>query len=81
MLEQYHAEGWSVAKLIRPLGCNVNFQIEVENIEQVLSREHVHSLTLYRNLRDNHCSTGEATVCHLIQDPDRYLLRFSQHFV
>ena len=82
MLEQYHAEGWNTAELIRPLGRGVNFQIEVDDIEQVLARAQAHGLTLYRALRDNDYKTGETTACQrefLIQDPDGYLLRFSQY--
>lgn len=82
MLEQYHSQGWNTAELSKPLGRGVNFQIEVEDIEQMLARVHAHGLTLYRPLRDNHYSTGETTACQrefLIQDPDGYLLRFSQY--
>ncbi len=46
-------------------GFSVNFQIEVEDTESVLSRAHVRGLTLYINLRDNHYSTGEMTVCQM----------------
>lgn len=82
MLEQYHEEGWNTAELVRPLGRGVNFQIEVDDIEQVLARVYAHGITLYRDLRDNHYSTGETTACQrefLVQDPDGYLLRFSQY--
>ncbi|MDE1188447.1 MAG: VOC family protein [Pantoea sp.] len=82
MLEQYHEEGWNTVELVRPLGRGVNFQIEVDDIEQVLARVYAHGITLYRDLRDNHYSTGETTACQrefLVQDPDGYLLRFSQY--
>lgn len=82
MLEQYHEEGWNTAELVRPLGRGVNFQIEVDDIEQVLARVYAHGITLYRDLPDNHYSTGETTACQrefLVQDPDGYLLRFSQY--
>ena len=82
MLEQYHAKGWNTAELVRPLGRDVNFQLEVEDIEQVLARVHAHVITLYRGLYDNHYSAGETTACQrefLVQDPDGYLLRFSKY--
>lgn len=82
MLEQYHEEGCNTAELVRPLGRGVNFQIEVDDIEQVLARVYAHGITLYRDLRDNHYSTGKTTACQrefLVQDPDGYLLRFSQY--
>lgn len=82
MLEQYHAEGWNTSELVKPLGRGVNFQIEVDDIEQILARLLEHGVTLYRALRDNHYSTGETIACQrefLVQDPDGYLLRFSQY--
>lgn len=82
MLELYHGEGWNTAELVSPLGRGVNFQIEVDDIEQVLARVHAHGVSLYRDLRDNYYSTGETTACQrefLVQDPDGYLLRFSQY--
>jgi len=82
MPEQYHPDGWNTAELARPLGRGVNFQIEVDDIEQVLARVLENCMTLYRDLRDNPYSTGEMTACQrefLVQDPDGYLLRFSQY--
>ena len=82
MLEQFHPGGWNMAELTRPLGRGVNFQIEVDDVEQIFARVSSHGVTLYRDLRDNHYSIGETTVCQrefLVQDPDGYLLRFSQY--
>ncbi|WP_065647311.1 bleomycin resistance protein [Pantoea eucrina] len=82
MLEQYHPDGWNTAELVRPLGRGVNFQIEVDDVDQIFARVNTHSVTLYRGLTDNHYSTGETTACQrefLVQDPDGYLLRFSQY--
>lgn len=82
MLEQYHAEGWNTAELVKPLGRGVNFQIEVDDIDPVLSRIRDNNVPLYRDLRENHYPAGETTHCQrefLVQDPDGYLLRFSQY--
>ena len=82
MLEQYHSDGWNTAELNWPLGRGVNFQIEVGDIEKIYARVHAHGITLYRDLRDNDYSTGEVIARQrefLIQDPDGYLLRFSQY--
>lgn len=82
MLEQYNAEGWNTAELTRPLGRGVNFQIEVEDIEPVINRVQANGFKLYRELRDNHYNIGVTMVCQrefLVQDPDGYLLRFSQY--
>lgn len=64
------------------LGRGINFQIEVDNIEAVLNRLAAHSISLYRELQDIHYSTGETVARQkefLVQDPDGYLLRFSQY--
>jgi catechol 2,3-dioxygenase-like lactoylglutathione lyase family enzyme len=82
MLEQYHPGGWNTGELTRPFGRGINFQIEVDDIEQILARVHAHGVRLYRDLHDNHYSTGETSACQrefLVQDPDGYLLRFSQY--
>lgn len=82
MLELYHADGWNTAELIRPMGRGVNFQIEVDDIEQLYARVKAHGITPYRGLRDNDYHTGNTTACQrefLVQDPDGYLLRFSQY--
>ncbi|EJL93741.1 VOC family protein [Pantoea sp. GM01] len=82
MLEHYHSSGWNTAELARPLGRGVNFQIEVDDIKQIFDRVSAHGITLFRDLRDNHYSTVETTACQrefLVQDPDGYLLRFSQY--
>ncbi|WP_376746604.1 bleomycin resistance protein [Kosakonia cowanii] len=82
MLEQYHPDGWNTGELTRPFGRGINFQIEVDDIEQILARVYAHGVTLYRDLHDNHYSIGETSACQrefLVQDPDGYLLRFSQY--
>ncbi len=82
MIEQYHAQGWNTAELVAPLGRGVNFQIEVDDIEAVLNRLAANNIALYRQLQDNHYHIGETSACQrefLVQDPDGYLLRFSQY--
>lgn len=82
MIEQYHAQGWNTAELVPPLGRGVNFQIEVDDIEAVQNRLAANNIALYRQLQDNHYHIGETSACQrefLVQDPDGYLLRFSQY--
>lgn len=81
MLEQYHLDGWNTGELKMPLGRGINFQIEVDDVEQILARVHAHGVTIYRDLHESHYSIGESSACQrefLVQDPDGYLLRFSQ---
>ncbi len=82
MLEEYHYQGWNTAELIRPLGRGINFQIEVDEVMPIINRLRQNKITLYRPLRDNHYQTGNNESCQrefLVQDPDGYLLRFSQY--
>ncbi|WP_336748962.1 VOC family protein [Pantoea vagans] len=82
MIEQCHTQGWNTAEMERPLGRGINFQIEVDDIQAVLTGLQHHAVPLYRPLRDNHYDTGETTAFQrefLVQDPDGYLLRFSQY--
>ncbi|MEM6158950.1 VOC family protein [Erwinia sp. P6884] len=82
MLEQQHPQGWNTADLVHPLGRGINFQIEVDEVEPIVARLQAHDVPLYRTLRDSYYSTGETEACQrefLVQDPDGYLLRFSQH--
>ncbi|MDH2067198.1 VOC family protein [Pantoea sp. GD03673] len=82
MIEQCHSGGWNTADLHWPLGRGINFQIEVDDIGPVLASLAQHAVPLYRALRDNHYDTGGTTACQrefLVQDPDGYLLRFSQY--
>ena len=36
------------------------------NREQILAPVHAYGVTLYRDLRDKHCSTGEASACQRV---------------
>lgn len=82
MIEQCHPQGWNTAELERPLGRGINFQIEVDDIQAVMTGLQQHAVPLFRALSDNYYDTGETTACQrefLVQDPDGYLLRFSQY--
>lgn len=82
MIEQFHPQGWNTAELHWPLGRGINFQIEVDDIQVVLARVQKQGIALYRPLRDTVYDTGGTTACQrefLLQDPDGYLLRFSQY--
>lgn len=83
MLEQEHAEGWNVAPLERPLGRGVNFQIEVQNAEVVLTALQSLGFQTFRGISDAwypvSVSQQEGQREFLVQDPDGYLLRFAQY--
>lgn len=82
MLEQHHPEGWHTGDLITPLGRGVNFQIEVDNIENIYSHLQVNNVLMFRTIRDNEYNIGHTISRQrefLVQDPDGYLLRFCQY--
>ncbi|WP_086112485.1 bleomycin resistance protein [Xenorhabdus beddingii] len=83
MLEAYHDSGWNTGELNKPLGRGINFQIELDDIEPILTSLQINGIALYRPLEDNYYCIGDNTqVCQrefLVQDPDGYLLRFSQY--
>ncbi|WP_241569057.1 bleomycin resistance protein [Rosenbergiella collisarenosi] len=82
MLEQYSSDAWNTAELIKPLGRGINFQIDVDDIDVIYRRVKRYDATLYRELKDNHYDIGNRIACQrefLLQDPDGYLLRFSQY--
>lgn len=81
MLEQYHEDGWNVGRLEPPLGRGINFQMEFENIESIYQRLKAISHPFFRESKDIWRRTGDVQSGQrefLIQDPDGYLLRFTQ---
>lgn len=83
MLDQ-HAEGvgWGTgAALERPFGRGINLQIEVESLEPLLARLAEANYPLFVQPEENWYRQDD--VLHgnrefLVQDPDGYLLRFSE---
>ena len=84
MLDQYaERRGWGeTGRLEPPLGRGINLQIEVEKLEPILTRlaEANHPLFIppeenwYRQDDELHGNRE-----FLVQDPDGYLLRFSEY--
>lgn len=82
MLEAWHEGGWNTGELTPPFGRGVNFQIEVDDVAPLLKRLQQADIALFRPLRENHYPTADGIACQrefLVQDPDGYLLRFSQY--
>ena len=82
MLEQFHESGWNTGTLETPFGRGVNFQIEVREIAPLLAALEKMVHPLYREAKEtwrrvNTELIGETEF--LVQDPDGYLLRFSQY--
>ena len=72
---------WDIAPLIYPFGNGINFQLEVENVEKIyeILKENNYDITFkmeenwYR--QDNRLLGNKE---FLVQDPDGYLIRFSE---
>lgn len=82
MLEQISDEGWITGELEAPLGRGVNFQIELSDLEPLVKRLQTHKVPLFRELKETWYDIGDKLSGErelLLQDPDGYLLRFTQH--
>jgi catechol 2,3-dioxygenase-like lactoylglutathione lyase family enzyme len=81
MIEEYHKDGWGTGKLEQPYGRGINFQIECNNVEKLQKRILKNKYDIFRNIKENWYNTGNDFVGNkefLVQDPDGYLLRFSE---
>lgn len=81
MIEQFHDQGWNVAPLEKPYGRGINFQIECANASRIVSALQRASHPLYRGLKEVWREVEDqrwGEIEFLVQDPDGYLLRFSQ---
>ncbi|MFE8065057.1 bleomycin resistance protein [Priestia megaterium] len=76
MIEECNGH-WQTGELEYPYGRGINFQIEVENIESILQNLKKHRIKLFRDSMLNNYS-GFIQKEFIVQDPDGYLLRFSQ---
>lgn len=82
MLEQIHDDCWATGSLEAPLGRGVNFQIELSEIKPVYERLKTAKIPLFKEQKDTWYDVGDSLSGQrefLVQDPDGYLLRFSQY--
>ena len=80
MFEQIHDNGWNIGELIYPLGRGINFSIAVDDIEGLYKLVKALNLEIYRELNRSIYQvngTEETQTEFLIQDPNGYLLRFT----
>ena len=80
MFEQIHDEGWNTGELIYPLGRGINFSIIVDDIENLYTLVKSKKLEIYKKLTKSvYLVNGieEIQMEFLIQDPNGYLLRFT----
>ena len=80
MFEQIHDNGWNIGELIYPLVRGINFSIAVDDIEGLYKLVKTLNLEIYRELNRSIYQvngTEETQTEFLIQDPNGYLLRFT----
>ena len=72
---------WDVAPLTYPFGNGINFQLEVENVEQIYNNFKNNNYKIAYDIEENWYRHNDKLLGNkefLIQDPDGYLLRFSE---
>lgn len=80
MFEQIHDNGWNTGEMRYPLGQGVNFSIEAADINSLYERLKEYQIELYRDLTISHYRVNGTNVDQkefLVQDPNGYLLRFT----
>jgi catechol 2,3-dioxygenase-like lactoylglutathione lyase family enzyme len=73
---------WKTGELKKPFGRGINFQIEVKEIGPIIKSLRKNNHPLFRNPKDNWYRKATMLLGSrefLVQDPDGYLLRFSEN--
>ena len=80
MMFEQDNDNWSVGRLEYPYGRGVNFEMTVSDVESLYKRVLEYGIKPFRDLKVSHYRNGDETIVQkefLIQDPDGYLLRFT----
>lgn len=80
MLDEIN-DNWNVGELKYPFGNGINFQIDIEDIGGLVRNVKAQNVPLFQDIFTSSYQCDD--VCYeekevLIQDPDGYLLRFSE---
>ena len=81
MIEEHHSDGWNIDDMDRPLGRGMNLQFECESVDQLEERIKKAGYSLFREIKEVvYDESDSSNTCRefLVQDPDGYLLRFSE---
>lgn len=79
MFEQANGN-WDVGPLEYPYGRGVNFEMTVANVDNLYNHVVDSGMKPFRKIKENHYRNGDKVIVQrefLIQDPDGYLLRFT----
>ena len=80
MMFEQDNDNWSVGRLEYPYGRGVNFEMTVSDVESLYKRVLDYGIKPFRDLKVSHYRNGDEAIVQkefLIQDPDGYLLRFT----
>jgi len=80
MLEEINGH-WNTEELQYPFGRGINFQIATDDVYKIANSLKQNDIDLFRDIMENRYECGCEVVFEkeiLVQDPDGYLLRFSQ---
>lgn len=80
MIEEINGN-WNTGELEYPFGRGINFQIMTDDVYKIVSKLKQNNISLYRDIMTNRYECGSEVFIEkeiLLQDPDGYLLRFSQ---
>ena len=72
---------WDIAPLTYPFGNGINFQLEVENLDKIYTKLKIAGYNITFDIEENWYRQDNKLLGNrefLIQDPDGYLLRFSE---
>ena len=75
------SEKWDVAPLSYPFGNGINFQLEVDNVQSIYDSLKSANYKIAFEIEENWYRQDEKLLGNkefLVQDPDGYLLRFSE---
>jgi catechol 2,3-dioxygenase-like lactoylglutathione lyase family enzyme len=80
MIEEINGH-WNTAELQYPFGRGINFQIATDDVCKIANNLKQNNISLFRDIMESRYQCGCEVVFKkeiLVQDPDGYLLRFSQ---
>jgi len=80
MIEEINGH-WNTEELQYPFGRGINFQIATDDVYKIANSLKQNDIDLFRDIMENRYECGCEVVFEkeiLVQDPDGYLLRFSQ---
>ena len=72
---------WNLAPLTYPFGNGINFQLEVDSVDRIYSKLKEHNYPIAFDIEENWYRQDDKLLGNkefLVQDPDGYLLRFSE---